>query len=133
MSMEIHKEASIYFTETVEKKNLYDIIFLTLITATFTHTGEVSERSKEHAWKACVRPSVYRGFESRPLRFFYIQYISNIIWHSNNILRSSGGIPAKGFLGKRSGFPKGVTAEVMRPAGSITEAPEGGGGYSRRL
>ncbi len=28
--------------------------------------GEVSERFKEHAWKACVRK--YRGFESRPLR-----------------------------------------------------------------
>ena len=31
-------------------------------------TGEVSEWFKEHAWKACVRRKVYRGFESRPLR-----------------------------------------------------------------
>jgi hypothetical protein len=31
-------------------------------------TGEVSEWLKEHAWKACVRRKVYRGFESRPLR-----------------------------------------------------------------
>jgi hypothetical protein len=31
--------------------------------------GEVSEWLKEHAWKACVRRKVYRGFESRPLRF----------------------------------------------------------------
>ena len=30
--------------------------------------GEVSEWFKEHAWKACVRRKVYRGFESRPLR-----------------------------------------------------------------
>ena len=30
--------------------------------------GEVSEWLKEHAWKACVRRKVYRGFESRPLR-----------------------------------------------------------------
>ena len=32
--------------------------------------GEVSEWLKEHAWKACVRRKVYRGFESRPLRTF---------------------------------------------------------------
>ena len=30
--------------------------------------GEVSERSKEHAWKACIRLTPYRGFESRSLR-----------------------------------------------------------------
>ena len=30
--------------------------------------GEVSERLKEHAWKACARRKVGRGFESRPLR-----------------------------------------------------------------
>ncbi len=30
--------------------------------------GEVSERFKEHAWKVCVRPKAYRGFESLPLR-----------------------------------------------------------------
>jgi hypothetical protein len=29
--------------------------------------GEVSERSKEHDWKSCIRYA-YRGFESLPLR-----------------------------------------------------------------
>ena len=33
-----------------------------------SENGEVSEWLKEHAWKACVRRKVYRGFESRPLR-----------------------------------------------------------------
>ena len=31
--------------------------------------GEVPERPKGHAWRACV-PTRYRGFESHPLRFF---------------------------------------------------------------
>ena len=30
--------------------------------------GEVTEWFKVHAWKACVRLSPYRGFESRLLR-----------------------------------------------------------------
>ncbi len=30
--------------------------------------GEVSERLKEHAWKACIGLKLYRGFESPPLR-----------------------------------------------------------------
>lgn len=30
--------------------------------------GEMSERSKEHAWKACIRFATYRGFESLSLR-----------------------------------------------------------------
>ena len=30
--------------------------------------GEVSERLKERAWKARVRLTPYRGFESHPLR-----------------------------------------------------------------
>ena len=28
----------------------------------------MSERSKEHAWKACIRLTTYRGFESLSLR-----------------------------------------------------------------
>jgi hypothetical protein len=37
----------------------------------FKARGEVSERSKEHAWKACIRVyNAYRGFESHPLRHF---------------------------------------------------------------
>src|SRR4030042_235033 len=34
----------------------------------FRDTGEVSERLKEHAWKACVPCERYRGFKSHPLR-----------------------------------------------------------------
>jgi hypothetical protein len=34
--------------------------------------GEVSERPKEHAWKACNRSNPVRGFESPPLRQFII-------------------------------------------------------------
>src|SRR5690606_32054722 len=30
--------------------------------------GEVAEWLKAHAWKVCIRPKAYRGFESRPLR-----------------------------------------------------------------
>ena len=30
--------------------------------------GEVSERFKEHAWKACVWGNLHRGFESLSLR-----------------------------------------------------------------
>lgn len=30
--------------------------------------GEMAERLKAHAWKACVRGNLYRGFESRSLR-----------------------------------------------------------------
>ena len=32
--------------------------------------GEVSERLKEHAWKACDDRKVIREFESLPLRHF---------------------------------------------------------------
>ena len=32
--------------------------------------GEVPERPKGHAWRACV-PKRYRGFESHPLRAFF--------------------------------------------------------------
>src|SRR3989338_6094558 len=32
--------------------------------------GEVSERLKEHAWKACGRSNTAREFESLPLRLF---------------------------------------------------------------
>ena len=31
--------------------------------------GEVSERFKEHAWKACVWGNLHRGFESLSLRY----------------------------------------------------------------
>lgn len=31
----------------------------------------MSERSKEHAWKACIRLTTYRGFESLSLRRSY--------------------------------------------------------------
>ena len=30
--------------------------------------GEMLEWLKRHAWKACIRQKVYRGFESRSLR-----------------------------------------------------------------
>ncbi len=32
--------------------------------------GELSEWSKEHDWKSCVRSTLYRGFESLALRHF---------------------------------------------------------------
>lgn len=35
--------------------------------------GEVTERLKVHAWKACVRLKPYRGFESRLLRHFSLR------------------------------------------------------------
>lgn len=35
----------------------------------------MSERSKEHAWKACIRFATYRGFESLSLRIVGIEFI----------------------------------------------------------
>ena len=35
----------------------------------------MSERLKEHAWKACIRLTTYRGFESLSLRRFNLKPI----------------------------------------------------------
>ncbi len=40
------------------------------ISTKITHSGEVAERSKALAWKASVRVTPYRGFESHPLRHY---------------------------------------------------------------
>ena len=44
--------------------------------------GEVSERSKEHAWKVCVG-NPYRGFESLPLRQIAVRSFSRSVRHPN--------------------------------------------------
>jgi hypothetical protein len=33
----------------------------------------MSERLKEHAWKACIRGNADRGFESLSLRFLFLK------------------------------------------------------------
>ena len=38
----------------------------------------MSERSKEHAWKACIRLTTYRGFESLSLRDPRLSIIASI-------------------------------------------------------
>lgn len=40
--------------------------------------GEMSERSKEHAWKACIRLTTYRGFESLSLRNKYEFIVASV-------------------------------------------------------
>ena len=40
------------------------------ISTKITHSGEVAEWSKALAWKASVRVTPYRGFESHPLRHY---------------------------------------------------------------
>ncbi len=42
------------------------------ISTKITHSGEVAEWSKALAWKASVRVTPYRGFESHPLRHVLI-------------------------------------------------------------
>lgn len=41
--------------------------------------GEVAERLKAHAWKACGRRKTTPGFKSQPLRFFYTRKHLNVL------------------------------------------------------
>ena len=58
----------------------------------------MSERSKEHAWKACIRLTPYRGFESHSLR----QILGGILKFHGSLRR----LPGSGVLQTPSG-PEG--------------------------
>ena len=86
--------------------------------------GEVPERPNGVVSKTTVHFHVPR-VRIPPSPFILAYCNSDIIVRNDNFLHFFCGILWMGFTGKQCGFPAGVTAEVKRPAGSFTEAPEG--------